>query len=105
MFRNLVWLGIVTALGISSIACVSAQPDVSEEEDEHESAQQELSKAVSQSSHEAGKSSAKVDICHIPPGNPANAHTISVAPSAVPAHLAHGDTIGDCSGAEPAGTG
>jgi hypothetical protein len=36
----------------------------------------------------------KVDICHIPPGNPGNAHYISVDESAVPAHLAHGDTAG-----------
>ena len=38
----------------------------------------------------------KVLICHIPPGNPQNAHTISVDQSAVPAHLAHGDTLGPC---------
>jgi hypothetical protein len=38
----------------------------------------------------------KVLICHRPPGNPGNAHTISVPPSAVPAHLAHGDTLGPC---------
>jgi hypothetical protein len=38
----------------------------------------------------------KVLICHIPPGNPDNAHTISVAQAAVPAHLAHGDTLGPC---------
>jgi hypothetical protein len=38
----------------------------------------------------------KVLICHIPPGNPDNAHTISVDESAVPAHLAHGDTLGPC---------
>jgi hypothetical protein len=38
----------------------------------------------------------KVLICHIPPGNPENAHTISVAAAAVPAHLAHGDTLGPC---------
>jgi hypothetical protein len=35
----------------------------------------------------------KVNVCHIPPGNPGNAHSISVAPSAVPAHLAHGDHL------------
>jgi hypothetical protein len=40
--------------------------------------------------------SAKVTICHIPPGNPDNAHTISVDDNAVPAHLAHGDTLGEC---------
>lgn len=41
----------------------------------------------------------KVDICHIPPGNPSNAHTINVSQSAVPAHLAHGDRMGTCSNA------
>ena len=38
----------------------------------------------------------KVDICHVPPGNPGNAHTISVSQSAVAAHLAHGDSLGAC---------
>lgn len=39
----------------------------------------------------------KVTICHIPPGNPDNAHTITVGAPAVPAHIAeHGDTIGPC---------
>ncbi|MFA8341395.1 MAG: hypothetical protein ACEPO8_00355 [Rhodothermaceae bacterium] len=38
----------------------------------------------------------KVKICHIPPGNPSNRHTIMVSQSAVAAHLAHGDTMGDC---------
>jgi hypothetical protein len=41
---------------------------------------------------------AKVTICHIPPGNPGNAHTITVGEPAVAAHVAHGDTIGPCSG-------
>ncbi|MGH7788586.1 MAG: hypothetical protein ACRERC_17075 [Candidatus Binatia bacterium] len=43
----------------------------------------------------------KVDICHIPPGNPGNPQSISVGPAAVAAHLAHGDTIGQCRGCEP----
>ena len=38
----------------------------------------------------------KVAICHIPPGNPENAHTITVSESAVPAHMAHGDALGEC---------
>ena len=38
----------------------------------------------------------KVLICHHPPGNPDKLVTISVSPSAVPAHLAHGDTLGPC---------
>jgi LysM repeat protein len=39
---------------------------------------------------------AKAVICHYPPGNPGNRHTIEVGQPAVPAHLAHGDTLGPC---------
>lgn len=43
----------------------------------------------------------KVTLCHIPPGNPANAHTITVGAPAVRAHLAHGDYLGRCVGDVP----
>ena len=46
-----------------------------------------------------GMGDGKVLICHIPPGEPENAHTICVAPSAVAAHLAHGDYVGPCGNA------
>jgi hypothetical protein len=40
----------------------------------------------------------KTTVCHIPPGNPANAHTICIGNEAVPAHLDnHGDFVGTCS--------
>lgn len=40
----------------------------------------------------------KVKVCHAPPGNAANAHTIEVPfPEGLDAHLAHGDYLGDCS--------
>jgi hypothetical protein len=38
----------------------------------------------------------KVEICHIPPGNPSNFHTIMVNANALAAHLAHGDFAGPC---------
>jgi hypothetical protein len=42
----------------------------------------------------AGARDAKVDICHVPLGDPDNAHVISVGSTAVPAHVAnHGDEI------------
>jgi hypothetical protein len=42
----------------------------------------------------------KVTICHVPPGNPDNAHSITIGEAAVPAHLANhpGDAIGECQG-------
>jgi hypothetical protein len=42
----------------------------------------------------------KVVVCHVPPGNPENPVTIEVGESAVPAHLAHGDTEGACAAEE-----
>ena len=39
----------------------------------------------------------KVTICHIPPGNPANRHEVTVGEPAVAAHIRnHGDYIGPC---------
>ena len=38
----------------------------------------------------------KAIICHLPPGNPGNARAICIDPSAVPAHLGHGDYLGEC---------
>jgi hypothetical protein len=43
-----------------------------------------------------GGGNEKVEICHIPPGNPDNAHTIEIDNSAVSAHLRHGDYRGEC---------
>jgi hypothetical protein len=45
----------------------------------------------------------KVTICHCPPGNPNNCHTISVGAPAVPAHLGHGDSLGACGDTSPSG--
>ncbi len=38
----------------------------------------------------------RVTLCHIPPGNRANARTITVGCAAGDKHLAHGDTCGPC---------
>lgn len=47
----------------------------------------------------ADKGHDTMEICHSPPGNPENAHTIRVAAHALPAHMAHGDDVsGPCEG-------
>ncbi|MBP1693960.1 MAG: hypothetical protein H6Q37_1843 [Chloroflexi bacterium] len=43
----------------------------------------------------------KVVICHYPPGNSGNRHTIEVGQPAVSAHMAHGDTLGPCPSEKP----
>jgi hypothetical protein len=47
----------------------------------------------------------KTTVCHIPPGNPANEHTICIGNPGVAAHLAHGDFLGSCCGAGAGGGG
>jgi len=44
-----------------------------------------------------GDNQEKVTICHRPPGNPDNSKTLQVGSAAVSAHLAHGDSLGECS--------
>lgn len=38
----------------------------------------------------------KITICHVPPGNPDNARTLTVSEKAWRAHQAHGDVQGPC---------
>ena len=45
-----------------------------------------------------GEPASKVEICHVPPGDPDNAHTIVVTMKAAESHLKNhpGDTLGAC---------
>jgi len=43
-----------------------------------------------------GKKLNKVELCHVPNGNPSNEHTICVSVNAVASHLAHGDMLAAC---------
>lgn len=45
----------------------------------------------------------KVDVCHVPPGNPENAHTITINENAVDVHLDHGDHLGACDSTQKTG--
>jgi hypothetical protein len=61
-----------------------------------------LTGVVGGSSLASAKQEHKTVVCHIPPGNPENAHEIVVDWSAVPAHLDHGDSLGTCNATPPA---
>lgn len=49
--------------------------------------------------------SKKALVCHVPPGNYAARHTISVSKSSLFAHLRHGDTLGMCGTSNDGGNG
>lgn len=57
---------------------------------------------LAQVSTTCGNNGQKVLVCHIPPGNPMNAHTLCISPNAVDAHMQgsnqHHDFLGDCWG-------
>ena len=42
-------------------------------------------------------SAAKLQVCHIPAGNPRNSHTLTISEKTLETHLAHGDQVGNCS--------
>ncbi len=46
-------------------------------------------------------SNGKVDLCHYPPANPNNPHTMNLGAPSVKAHLAHGDYLGACGSCDP----
>ena len=48
--------------------------------------------------YEGAKDPKKCTICHVPPGNPPNAHTLTIGCSAVDAHMRNhpGDCLGPC---------
>jgi len=88
---TLIFSGIIGAFLL--VGCLS--PDVTSNENS------DASTLRTNGSNSDTVTSDKVVVCHIPPGNPANAHTITVGASAVRAHLAHGDALGACKETHP----
>jgi hypothetical protein len=75
-----------------------------EEKEKEEKEKQNKGKDKKNKEKQHGKKGKKkTTICHIPPGNPSNARTISVSNKAVAAHLAHGDHTGRCTDEERGG--
>jgi len=51
--------------------------------------------------HDDDDATCKVTVCHVPPGNACNEHSIRVGKSAVRAHIEHGDYLGSCDAPPP----
>jgi hypothetical protein len=60
---------------------------------------EQLNAAPTQDGQGQAAGSGKITLCHVPPGNPANAHTITVGEAAWKGHRNHkGDYLGPCNG-------
>ena len=87
--------GVVSlALFAALPLAVGCGPELSVEEEQSLLAEQAALSGTAAAPAAAGTE--KVAVCHIPPGNPANAHTIVVGAPAVAAHLRHGDRLEAC---------
>ena len=81
-----IWLPVLSVMTAALLGCGGANQSPSPTQATVTQAAAEDGGGVTQS---AGVE--KVTICHIPPGNPENAHLITVGAPAVAAHVAHGD--------------
>lgn len=98
--KNLGWVPVIGAMVFALSACGS---------DSTSSSTPAAATAAADPNEDGGNATAqaavpKVTICHIPPGNPDNAHSITVGAPAVPAHRAHGDPLGPCPTPSPTPT-
>ena len=94
--RTLYVLTFLAVVGISG-AVVGCSGLIVEDESMYLTGTEEY--AVTVNGAPACTNPKKVLVCHIPPGNPANAHDICVGASAVAPHQAqHGDGLGSCGG-------
>lgn len=84
---------------VALVACGRESP-LSTGTDEAMSAR-ESTNATSLAASAQGEAEPKITICHVPPGNPENAHEITVAEASLRAHFPHGDTLGTCEGEPP----
>jgi hypothetical protein len=83
-----------TSQGATVGKCKKAPPG---DDDDDDSDCDPTVEVCSQGDDDDDDDSDKVCICHIPPGNPDNAHTICIGEPAVAAHIRnHGDYLGEC---------
>jgi len=70
--------------------------DALKEKYKHKIVEHDSSDSINVDGYPPEFSDKKVNVCHIPPGNPENDHTISISVNALRAHFAHGDYLDEC---------
>ena len=74
-----------------------------EKEEKDKQEKEKKDKKEKQEREHGKKNKKKTLVCHIPPGNPDNAHTIWISNKAVARHVSHGDHVGRCTADETGG--
>jgi hypothetical protein len=88
-------LRVLSVLGLATLIVVGCAAD-------RAASPTRVTTAVSAEDSEGGVTAQggveKITICHVPPGNPENAHSITIGAPAVAAHLKNhdGDSVGEC---------
>ena len=107
IFMSIIVLGLIFNTVSFADLAFADKPDKEEAKAEREDAkvQREIDREEANVQREEIKefgdstvltSSSTTSICHIPPGNPGNNHTITIGNSAVSAHIGHGDKSIPC---------
>ncbi len=107
IFMSIIVLGLIVNTASFSDIAFAEKPDKEDAKAQRDEAKAQRNEAKAQrddkkiniqefSDSTLVTSSSTTTICHIPPGNPGNNHTISIGIPAVRAHLAHGDIGEPC---------
>jgi len=107
IFMSIIVLGLIVNTASFSDIAFAEKPDKEAAKEARDTAKdaREASKAqreenkkdIQEFSDSTIVTTSSTTICHVPPGNPGNAHTISIGIPAVRAHFAnHNDTSGPC---------
>lgn len=100
IFMSIIVLGLIVNTASFSDTAFAEKPDKGAAKDAREASKaqrEENKKDIQEFSDSTIVTTSSTTICHVPPGNPGNAHTISIGIPAVRAHFAnHNDTSGPC---------
>lgn len=91
--KNAAGVGVAAGAGVASDK-QDEKPDDKKSDAKTEGS--EKNDKSDEKKEDASKAKEQVTICHQPPGKPSERKTLTVPQSAVKAHLAHGDVIGEC---------